>query len=49
MKRFILTVDSEIYDFAETSSDPIDRFAQIVALVILLNPSENERTIRMYS
>lgn len=45
----MLTVDGQIHNFAESGSDSIDRFAQVISLVVLLDSPENERSVRMYA
>lgn len=45
MKR---TVDGEVDDLAESCPDSIDGLAQVVALVVLLHPGENQRAVRVY-
>lgn len=42
------TVDGEIYDFTESSSNAVYGFAQIETLVVLLHTAEYQRAVGMY-
>lgn len=44
----VRTVDGEMNYFTEPGPDAVHSLAQVVALVILLNPAEHERTIGVY-
>lgn len=43
----IRTIDGEVDDLAEAGADAVDRLAEVEALVVLLDPGEHERAVRV--